>query len=486
MTDTTTPSGDPADLTATELLAAFRAGTLSPVEACSAVLARIEQVDPVLNAYLLVDGERALADAAESERRWLRGEPVGLLDGVPVSIKDVLLTKGLPTRRGSLAAEPDQPWDEDSPCAARLREHGAVRVGKTTTPELAWKAVTDSPLTGVTRNPWCPALTPGGSSGGAAAAVAAGMAPLAVGTDGGGSVRIPASFTGTFTLKPTAGLVPHFPASAFGSLAVTGPITRSVADAALLLDVITGPDDRDWSSLPPPTRPFAAPVRTDVTGLRVAFSPSLGLPPSLVDGEVAAAVAAAAAVFESLGAHVDLIDPPFADPVEAFHVLWFSGAAKVVAALPESRPQDRDPGLAQICGQGARLSALDYLAAMTTRMELGRRMARLHREHDLLLTPTVPVPAFDAGREVPVGWPQQRWTSWTPFTYPFNMTQQPAASVPCGFTSTGLPIGLQVVGARHADALVLAACRVFEQARPWRHRRPDLSGAVRSGPDVRS
>jgi aspartyl-tRNA(Asn)/glutamyl-tRNA(Gln) amidotransferase subunit A len=482
MTEDHVPTGDPADLTATELLTAFRAGTLSPVEACEAVLARIDAVNPVLNAYNLVDGEQALAEAAESERRWRRGAPVGVLDGVPVSIKDVLLTSGRPTLRGSLAVDPDQQWTEDSPAVARLREQGAVRVGKTTTPELAWKGVTDSPLTGVTRNPWDPALTPGGSSGGAAAAVAAGMAPLAVGTDGGGSVRIPASFTGTFTLKPTAGLVPHYPASAFGSLAITGPITRSVADAALMLDVISGPDGRDWSSLPLPATPFAD-ATTDIAGLRIAFSPTLGFPVH-VDDEVAAAVAEAVEVFASLGAHVEQVDPGITDPVEAFHVLWNSGAAKAVAALPAERRGDMDPGLVEICEQGARLSALDYLDAMNTRMELGQRMARFHHDHDLLLTPTMPIPAFEAGREVPAGWPGSRWTSWTPFTYPFNMTQQPAASVPCGFTSAGLPIGLQVVGPRHADALILAACQAFEQARPWRHRRPSLLG-VASAPGPR-
>lgn len=475
MTEDHVATGDPADLTATELLTAFRAGTLSPVEACQAVLDRIDAVNPVLNAYNLVDGDQALADAAGSERRWQRDEPVGLLDGVPVSIKDVLLTSGRPTLRGSLAIDPDQEWTEDSPAVARLREHGAVRVGKTTTPELAWKGVTDSPLTGITRNPWNPALTPGGSSGGAAAAVAAGMAPLAVGTDGGGSVRIPAGFTGTFTLKPTTGLVPYYPASAFGTLAVVGPITRSVADAALMLDVMSGPDGRDWSALPSPATPFVN-AAADIAGLRIAFSPTLGFPVH-VDDEVAAAVAEAAEVFVSLGARVEQVNPGITDPVEAFHVLWNAGAAKAVAALPAGRRGDMDPGLVEICEQGARLSALDYLDAMDTRMELGRRMASFHRHHDLLLTPTLPIPAFEAGREVPADRPGSRWTSWTPFTYPFNMTQQPAASVPCGFTSAGLPIGLQVVGPRHADALVLAACQAFERARPWRHRRPAPLGS---------
>jgi aspartyl-tRNA(Asn)/glutamyl-tRNA(Gln) amidotransferase subunit A len=459
---------DAAYLTATEMLAGFRAGRLSPVEATEAVLARIGEADPVVNAYCLVTADEALAAARESAERWHRGEPCGLLDGVPISIKDVLLTRGRPTLRGSLSIDPGGPWPDDSPAVARVREHGAVVVGKTTTPELGWKGVTDSPLTGITRNPWDPSRTPGGSSGGAAAAVALGMAPLALGTDGGGSVRIPAGFTGVFAHKPTYGRVPHFPASPFGTLAHVGPITWSVADAELLLDVISAPDSRDWSALPPPA---VAPA-PEIRDLRIAFSPTLGF--ARVDPEVAALVAAAAAVFGDLGAHVEMVDPAFEDPVEAFHVLWFAGAAKSVERLTAAQRAELDPGLREICEQGERHSALDYLSATACRMELGRIMGRFHEEYDLLLTPALPIPAFEAGVEVPSGAAEPRWTSWTPFTYPFNMTQQPAASVPCGFTSAGLPVGLQVVGPRHADARVLAACRAFERVRPWHDRRPDV------------
>jgi aspartyl-tRNA(Asn)/glutamyl-tRNA(Gln) amidotransferase subunit A len=471
----------PADLTATELLAAYRAGDLSPVEACDAVLARIDATNPVLNAYCLVDAENARKLAAESARRWADGEPCGALDGVPVSIKDILLTRGWPTLRGSRAIDPDQEWAHDSPVVARLRGQGAVLLGKTTTPELGWKAVTDSPLTGITRNPWNPERTPGGSSGGAAAAVAAGMAPLAVGTDGGGSVRIPAAFTGIFTLKPTYGLVPYYPASAFGTLAHTGPMTRTVADAALVLDVIAGPDHHDWSALPPVAHRFAEARRDDLSGLRVAYSPTLGFPSvaAILHPEVASAVDAAAAVFASLGATVDAVDPPIADPVEEFHALWFAGAAAAVAGLP--RRAELDPGLAEIAEAGAALSAVDYVRANACRASLGIAMGTFHLDYDLLITPTVPIPAFQAGREVPPDWPERRWTSWTPLTYPFNMTQQPAAGVPCGFTSDGLPIGLQVIGPRHSDALVLAACQAYEQAQPWWRHHP---GAADRAPAV--
>ncbi|GAA2416975.1 amidase [Actinomadura vinacea] len=471
---TGTESADPAELTATELLAAYRTGALSPVEAAEAVLARIARVDPELNAFCLVDPEWTLGAARASAERWRRGEPAGLLDGVPVSIKDVLLTRDRPTLRGSRSISPEQAWPDDAPSVARLYEHGAVPAGKTTTPEFAWKGVTDSPLTGITRNPWDPSRTPGGSSGGAAAAVAAGMAPLALGTDGGGSVRIPASFTGTFALKPTYGRVPHFPASPFGTLAHVGPMTRTVEDAALLMDVICGFDSRDWSALAPPHAPFS-PLTGGLDGLVVGYSPTLGF--ASVDPEVAAPVEAAVEAFAALGAKVERVDPGFADPVAEFEVLWFAGAAKVVQHLTEAERAALDPGLREVCDIGAGYSASDYLDATARRMELGRIMGRFHERYDLLLTPTMPIAAFDAERVAPAagaGAGKSRWTGWTPFTYPFNMTQQPAASVPCGFTAEGLPVGLQVVGPRHADALVLNACLAYERAHPWRDRRPPL------------
>jgi aspartyl-tRNA(Asn)/glutamyl-tRNA(Gln) amidotransferase subunit A len=463
-----------AGLTATELLAEYRAGRLSPVDATKDALARIDEVNTAVNAFCLVDAERALADAAASEERWRRGEPAGLLDGVPVSVKDLLLTSGWPTSRGSLSTDRDQPWDTDAPSVARLREHHAVLVGKTTTPEFGWKGVTDGPLTGVTRNPWDTSKTAGGSSGGAAAAVATGMGTISLGTDGGGSIRIPASFSGVFGLKPTYGLVPLYPASPFGTLSHVGPLAWSVNDAALALDVLSGADSRDWTAGPRPDWPFtsavASGVASGIAGMRIAFSPTLGF--ATVDAEVAALVSAAAGVFADLDADVSLIDPGFADPIEAFQVLWYSGAAAATAGLTDAQRDRLDPGLREVCERGARYSALEFIDATATRAAVGVAMGEFHRHYDLLITPTVPIAAFEAGVEVPAGSTATRWTGWTPFTYPFNMTQQPAASVPCGFTSAGLPVGLQVVGPTHADARVLAACAAFEQARPWQSTRP--------------
>ncbi|MEE4425442.1 amidase [Streptomyces bugieae] len=452
-----------ADLTATRLTAGYAAGAFSPVEAARAALERAEAAQAATNCFTRIDAEPALAAAGESAERWRRGTPAGPLDGVPVTVKDLILTRGTPTLRGSRTVRAEGPWEEDAPSVARLRESGAVFLGKTTTPEFGWKGVTDSPRHGVTGNPYDPRRTSGGSSGGSAAAVALGAGPLSLGTDGGGSVRIPASFCGIFALKATYGRVPLYPASPFGTLAHVGPMTRDAADAALMLDVIGGADWRDWSQLGPATGSFRAALTGPVAGLRVAYSPSLGWDVPVAP-EVAAAVRSAVEVLAGLGAHVEEADPGIADPVAAFHVLWFSGAARVVEHLDEADRALLDPGLAEIVAQGAGYSALDYLAAVDTRMALGQAMGRFHDTYDLLVTPTEPITAFEAGAEVPAGSGHTRWTGWTPFTYPFNMTQQPAATVPCGVDGAGLPIGVQLVGARHADALVLRAAHALYEA----------------------
>ncbi|MFC8200586.1 amidase [Streptomyces sp. NPDC057298] len=451
------------ELTAVRLVEGYRKGEFSPVDAVRAALRRAEEIQPAVNAFVRLDEEAALAQARDSAERWRRGEPAGLVDGVPVSVKDILLMRGGPTLKGSRTISPQGRWDEDAPSVARLREHGAVFLGRTTTPEFGWKGVTDSPATGVTRNPYDPSRTSGGSSGGSAAAVALGAGPLSLGTDGGGSVRIPASFCGVFALKPTYGRVPLYPASAFGTLAHVGPMTRDAADAALMLDVVSGPDTRDWSGLGPAGGSYADALSGDVRGLRVAYSPSLGGQVAVRPG-VAAAVRRGVEGLASLGAYVEEADPDFTDPVEAFHVLWFSGAARVTQRLGPHQRELLDPGLREICGLGARFGALDYLAAVDVRMELGRRMGRFHETYDVLVTPTMPITAFEAGAEVPRGSGHRRWTGWTPFTYPFNMTQQPAATVPVGVDEDGLPVGLQIVAARHDDAVVLRTAHALYSA----------------------
>ena len=459
--------------TATELGAAFAAGTTDPVAETRAALVRIEDGNDAVNAILFTDTDGALAAAEESAARWERGAPLSPVDGVPTTIKDILITRGWPTVRGSRLIDAEQPWEEDAPTVARLREAGCVLLGKNTTPEFAWKGVTDSLRHGATGNPWGAGLTAGGSSGGAAAAVGLGMGAWSVGTDGGGSVRIPASFTGTVALKPTFGQVPLYPASPYGTLAHAGPMTRTVRDAALMMDLLARPDPRDWSALAPPARSYLDGLDAGVAGLRVAVSPTLGFDVRN-DPEVDRAFREAVDVLADAGAHVEEADPGLEDPVDAFHTLWFTGAAKVVQPYGPDALDRIDPGLADaIRAFGLERSASDYLDAMAVRMEHGRRMGLFHQEYDVLLTPTMPMPAFPLGRQAPQGWPEP-WTSWTPYTYPFNMTQQPALSVPCGLTADRRPIGLQVVGPRHADALVLRVGEAYQARTGWHDAVPTL------------
>ena len=451
---------DPAAMTAAELAAAYSAGVLSPVEATQAALDAIAARDDVLGAYCLVDPERAMVQAKESEARWHSGHAQGLLDGVPVSIKDVFLTEGWPTLRGSTSIQPDGPWPVDSPATARLREDGLVFLGKTTTPELAWKATTDSTLTGITRNPIDPAKTSGGSSGGAAVAVAAGMGPVSIGTDGGGSVRIPASFCGVVGFKPTHGRIPLYPASPFGPLAHAGPFARTVEDVALLMDILSLPDPRDPTAGAPPLTAFRGALAREVRGATVAYSPDLGF--AEVDPEVAAVVAAAVRKLDAAGLRVVEADPGFADPRDAFEQMWAAGAATLLSSFPDGARDRVDPGLGRMWDRGLELGAVDYLQARAVAAEIGIIMGAFHAAHDVLVTPTMPITAFEAGHDVPPGSSMDSWPQWTPFTYPFNLTQQPAISIPAGVTSSGMPVGLQIVGARHSDEFVLALARFAE------------------------
>jgi len=420
----------------------------------------------------LVDHEGALKAAGESEKRWMAGSPAGPVDGVPASVKDVVLAAGWPTLRGSRAIDPKQGWLEDAPAVARLREQGAVLLGKTTTPEFGWKGVTDSPLTGITRNPWDETRTPGGSSGGAAAAALCGFGPLHIGTDGGGSVRIPAAFSGIVGIKAHFGRVPTYPPSPFGTLSHLGPMARTVADAALMLTVMSGTDSRDAHALPFEGHDYSTVIEGGVAGMRIAYSANLGY--ADVDPEIAALVERAALGFAELGAEVEALDPGFANPNELFRTLWYAGTAHIVRKMTPDQRAVLDPGLIVLAERGEAVTMDAFIDAAGARDRLTAHMRKFHETYDLLLTPTMPTAAFPLGDDSPLGEHGREWDRYSPFTYPFNLTGQPAATVPCGFTEAGLPAGLQIVGRGYDERSVLRAARAFENTHPEHFKLPHL------------
>jgi aspartyl-tRNA(Asn)/glutamyl-tRNA(Gln) amidotransferase subunit A len=467
---------DLTQCTAKQLLGLYRSGQASPVEATQAVLERIARLNPLLNAFCWVDETAAMASAHLSEARWQAhrhsGAAVLPLDGVPLSIKDLILTQGWPTLRGSKTVNPDQPWEADAPVTARLREAGAVLLGKTTTPEFGCKGETNSLLTGISRNPWNPARTPGGSSGGASAAVSAGLGPLAIGTDGAGSVRIPAAFCGNVGLKPSFGRVPAYPLSPFGSVAHLGPHAMTVEDAALLMNTISQPDARDWTSLPFDGMDYLVGLQSGVKGLRVAYSPTLGYAKH-VDPEIAAATAQAAKHLQDLGAVVEQVDPLSEDPLEITTGLWFAGAYQVWQSLSPAQQAVTDPDFKAQAELGSKLDVNAIHALNQRRGVLGSHLRQFMQRFDLILTPSTAVTAFKARPAGHSPMDAQAMLGWTPFSYPFNLSQQPAISLPCGLTLDGLPMGVQLVGPMFGDALVLHAAQALQAC--YLMQRPVLS-----------
>jgi aspartyl-tRNA(Asn)/glutamyl-tRNA(Gln) amidotransferase subunit A len=452
------------------LVERYRDKSLSPRDALAAALARIDAYNGAVNAFRFIDREGAEKAAADSEARWIKGEPLGPLDGVPATVKDIVWVKGWTTSYGSDLLAEKAPLLEDAPCVARLREAGAILLGMTQSPEIGWKGVTDSPAHGITRNPWNLERTPGGSSGGAAAAAALGMGALHIGTDGGGSIRIPAAFTGLVGIKASFGRVPAYPASAFGTVAHIGPLARSVEDAVAMLNCMARPDARDWYALPYDGHDCGRGLEDGVKGLKVAYSPTLGY--AKVDPEIAALVRKAVEELAGLGAEIEEVDPGFECPQEIFHKLWFPSAAFRTKHLSDDQRKQLDPGLQEIIEQSKAWDLTDFMQATLDRAALGIHMRKFHQQYDLLLTPTLPVPAFKAGDEV-ANETQTRWTDWAAFTYPFNLTQQPAVAIPCGFTSDGLPASLQIVGRMHDEPTVLRAARAYERLHPLAMPRMD-------------
>ncbi|HEY8476845.1 MAG TPA: amidase family protein [Chloroflexota bacterium] len=463
---------------ATELSRRIGGRELSPVELAEAVLRRVERLNPTLSAYITVTADLAMEQAREAETRALRGELRGPLDGIPYSLKDLEPTAGVRTTFGSKFFEHHVP-EEDGAVAARLRAAGAVLLGKTNTPHFGHKDTTDSLVAPPCRNPWRLDRTAGGSSGGAGAAVAAGLGPLAHGTDGGGSIRIPAALCGIFGLKPSFGRVPFYPSGDYwAARSHNGPMTRTVRDAALMLSVLAGPTPRDPLSVDAPPTDYLAACDGDLKGLRVAWSADLGY--AAVDAEVRAITARAARRFADLGCEVDEPTLDWPNPREVFQVSFEVGIAARLMDKAAERPDWIEPSLMRMILDAGRLGAVEYQRTLLARSAYYDVVQRFFERYDLLLTPTMPVVAWSVeptswvGPTAIDGRPVRSTYDHIAFTYPFNLTGQPAASVPCGFTAEGLPVGLQIVGRWHADDLVLRAAACFEAAQPWAHRRPPL------------
>lgn len=457
------PDIDPALLSAEDMVGAFARQQLTPVDVLQAITERVARLNPGLNAFAVMN-PGALREAGESASRWRAGRPIGPLDGVPCTVKDLVDLAGFPTRRGSRTTS-SEPVADDAPMVVGLKAAGAVILGKTTTTEFGWKSPGDCPLHGITRNPWNASYTTGGSSSGAGAAGAAGFGPLHIGTDAGGSVRIPAAWCGLVGLKPTYGRIPQWPASAFASVSCAGPMTRSVRDAALMFSAMARWDLRDPFCLPDDARDWRDGIESGVAGLSVGVldNPGFAAP---VDADGIAGVERAAQLLADAGAYVEQADAGLPDTSTAFGRVWGAALARLVAGTPSQLVGLLDPGIREVAASLGGMTAIEFMDAETIRAAAGHAMARLHQRYDLVLCPTVPAgpPLADAPTTDPV---RALWTAWAPWTFTFNLTRQPAITVPMGPRADGLPNSVQIAAAQFRDDLVLRAARAIELAQPF-------------------
>lgn len=471
---------DICSMTAVDLAAAIKKRELSPVEVVTAIANRMDAMEPLLHAFCTPTLETARKQAEDLAARIAAGEEVGPLAGVPVGIKDLVATEGIRTACGSKAYEDFVP-DEDDIVVERLKAADALIIGKTNVPEFGYSGVGHNPVFETTRNPWDPAMTPGGSSAGSGAAVASGMGPIAVGSDGGGSVRIPSAHCGLFGMKASMGRVPLYPGcrderypgiSSWESLEHIGPMSRTVADSALMLSVMAGPDSRDRHTIPTHDVDWTGDLNRGIEGLKVAYSADFGY--AAVDPAVREVVERAVAVFEKeLGCVVEEADPGFDDPYDAF---WGLVAADtdLIGMRQLAEKFELSPHLQDFLSRP--WTAEDLTSAVMTRKAVCNKMARFMQNYDLLLSPTLTVPPFPVHMQGPEKVDGQMVPpfQWLSFTLPINMTGQPAASIPAGWTDSGLPVGLQIVGRHLSDESVLLASAAFEAAAPWADRWPDL------------
>ena len=467
-----------AFLPATDLHTLIRDKQVSPVEVTRTFLERIEHLDSHLNSYLTVLPEDALRAAKASEEAVVSGAELGPLHGVPVSIKDLEMTSGVRTTGGSLLFE-DRVPNVDSEVVRRIMGAGAIMLGKTNTPELGLLGHTENRLGDHCRNPWDTSRTTGGSSGGAGAAIAAGLCTLASGSDGGGSIRIPASFCGIYGIKPTQGRVPRLVGAAAAQVAnqfsQSGPMSRTVRDSALLLQVLAGRHPGDPGSLRDEPDDYLSAADRGVQGLRIGWSPDFGY--AAVDGEVLEAASKAAKVFESMGCIVEEVDIALEDPFDAFWSLFTANVAATFDHLVEGRTDQLTWYGRESFEMAHSVSGIEYARAVGYLDLLKAQFDDVFDQYDLLLSPTTATTAFPVGSPPSeIGGQEAHWFwGYTPFTFPINMIGHPAASLPCGLSSEGLPIGLHVVGRHGDDSSVVAASAAFEEAMPWAHLQPPIS-----------
>jgi Asp-tRNA(Asn)/Glu-tRNA(Gln) amidotransferase A subunit family amidase len=460
---------------ATALAQAIRNRQLSPVELLDETLRRADQLQPSMNAFLTLDPEAARAAAREAELAVTRGDSLGVLHGLPVSVKDLEPTRGLRTTYGSKFFENYVP-DFDGGVASRLRASGAIIFGKTNTPHYGHKDSCDNLLGPPARNPWDVTRTPGGSSGGAAASIAAGISSLAHGSDGAGSIRIPAALCGVFGFKPSLGVVPYWPNPDFwAARSHNGPLTRSVRDAALMLNCIAGHDPRDAVSIEPLTSNWLAALENpSIRGLKVAWSPDFGY--AAIDPEVLRLTAAAAQRFTELGCTVEEVKVPWQNPAEWASLLWDFQTGIRNQDRAREHPDWIEPSMQEQIDRGLRATAQEVGQALLARTAFYEQARQFMDQYDLLLTPQMPCVAWPVDQpptEI-AGRPTPHLFDHLQFTFPFNLTGWPAASVPCGFSGSGLPVALQIVGGKHQDVLCLRAAAAFEAIQPWADRHPSI------------
>ena len=462
-------------MSACQMLEAIKTQELTSLEITETIIERIEKINPKINAYCTPTFDLARELAKKADNAVKKGEKLGILHGIPTSIKDLNLTKGIRTTFGSKIYENNIP-DEDSICVSRLKEAGIVILGKTNTPEFGYAGMTDNKIFGPTKNPWNLNRTSGGSSGGAAAAAASGISPLALGSDGGGSIRHPGSFCGVYGIKPQYGRVPNYPTTDVSAgISQRGPLTRYVEDAALMLDVLKGPYEHDRDTLPKQDISYHEEIKTKPEKLKIGFTLNLGYA-KILDSDVETCIYNSVQKFESFGWSVEELKLKIRNPYSAFTTLYTACYAYNYKSYLKEWRDKMDSDFLKLIDAGMSYSGLSILKAMAQRVKFYERINKIFEKYDILITPTVSIPAFELGMMFPptINGKATSPTAWMPFTFPFNMTGNPAATIPSGWSKDGLPIGMQIVGPRFDELTVLQVSKAFEEIAPWQDKKPNL------------